>query len=146
MRKTEIKKSIQGISDTIQDFRDRLSELLEPYNVISDRLDALEKAQEEAGIELVLDFIDVKETAFRDVITTNELWNNIEADFDIFIENLQAWEEESSERKAEQIRETYIDQIEEIKVELDIYEAEDEDSLDDMLMNIQKMLDEFEYL
>lgn len=146
MRKTEIKARLQEIKETIQRFRDELHEILEPYYVIASRLDDLYDDQENAGIILEIDYEDVKMTAFRDVISENELWENIEADFDNFLEELEAWTDEVSENKAEQIRECYIDVIESMKCDVDIYEVEDEDSLDDMLIGIQNQIDEFEYL
>lgn len=145
MKKTEIKKRIQEISDTIQTFRDELHDLLEPYYIITSRLDDLYDDQEKAGVILNIDYEDVKATAFRDMITESDIWENIEFDFDNLLKELEIFEDESSERKAEQIREIYINGIEDIKTDIDIYEVEDEDSLDDMLIGVQNRLEEFEY-
>lgn len=143
MRKTEIKSRLQDIIDTIQAFRDDLHDILEPYYVIESRLDDLYEAQEQTGIILEVDYDYVQESAFRDIVKANDMWSNIGLEFNNLICDFEEWEDEVSQRRALQIREVYIEVLENIRADININEVDDECGLDHMLIDIQNKLIDF---
>lgn len=146
MKKTEIKAGLKEIKTQIALFREELPSLLFPLEEVIEHLEALEDIEANEGIDMGIDFVDIKANILKDTLEESESWGCIEGTFDDLLGEFEGWLKDVSENKAEKIQETYIDQLENIKDELCLDEVEDEGSLVDMLIGIENQIDEFEFL
>lgn len=133
MKKSEIKSGIKVILESINNFREQLSDILKPINEIKSHLESIQSIQDKHSIDAGIDFEEIE----RALIT-----NLVEENFDYIIADLENWMEDASEGKQEQIQQEYIDVLEDLRNYIDMSEVYDEDSLDDMLIGLINGIEE----
>lgn len=142
MKKSEIKSGIKVILESINNFREQLSDILKPINEIKSHLESIQSIQDEYGIYSGIDFEEVEGHLITNLVEENEEFEEINNSFDYIIADLENWMEDASERKQEQIQEEYIDVLEDLRNYIDMSEVYDEDSLDDMLIGLINGIEE----
>lgn len=143
MRKSDIKKYIKSIIESMNNARENMDEYLQPYKDIKEHLEAIQNIEEENGIDLCVDYEAIENDALRSCITEGGDIQDMEDSYNSLLEDLENWADESSEKKSEQIQEDYIDVLSDIKeiFEIDCIECEDdlESMLSDMITQLEDM-------
>lgn len=143
MRKSDIKQGIKLIIEAINTAKDNIEEYLQPYVDIKEHLEAIQSIEEENGLEAVIDYETILDDILRNCINNSGDIQEIENQFEILMADLENWQDESSEKKSEQIQEQYVDVLSEIKESFGIDSIECEEDvrsrLYDMIGNLEEM-------
>jgi hypothetical protein len=142
MKKSDIKQGIKLIIDAVSTARKNIDDCLIPYKKTKELLNDLVKIEEEYGVENGIDYETIEIDTLKSCIENNENIQEIGTQFDYLLADLENWKDDSSERKAEQIQEDYIDMINEIKDNCEFDTVECEQDLDDRLFDTINALEE----
>lgn len=142
MKKSEIKDGIKLITSAINTARENMKEYLKPYEDIKEHLQAIQSIEEENCLDIGLDYESVAIDTLRSCITESADIQEVEEQLDYLISDLENWAEESSEKKAEQIQEDYIDVLSEIKDNFEIDSMDCDEDLDNQLFDLITALEE----
>jgi len=144
MKKSEIKQGIKLIIYAINTARKDIDERLKPYKDIKEHLDSIQTIAEDNGIDTSIDYESILDDTLRSCITENADIQYIDEQFDMLLADLENWQDESSEKKSQQIQEQYVDVLSEIKESIEIDNIECEQDLDDRLFDMIGNLEEME--
>lgn len=144
MKKSEIKDNIKSIVEVIKIARENMDKYLQQYKNIKEHLYAIQLIEEENGIDSGINYKTIEIETLVSFLSVNEDIQEIEEQFDRLLSDLENWQDESSENKAEQIQENYIDTLIEIKESFDIDSIECEEDLDNQLFDMINTLEDME--
>ncbi|MBZ9693355.1 hypothetical protein [Clostridium sp. M14] len=144
MRKSEIKQGVKSIIEAIITARENVDEYLQPYKDIKEHLEAIQSIEEDNGLETGFDYEEIENDTLRSCISESGDIQDIENQFEMLMSDLENWQDESSEKKSEQIQEQYVDVLSEIKESFDIDSIECEEDVDDRLYDMINSLEDME--
>ncbi|MBY6838762.1 hypothetical protein [Clostridium botulinum] len=144
MRKSEIKQGVKSIMEAITTARENIDEFLQPYKDIKEHLEAIQSIEEDNGLETGFDYEEIENDTLRSCISESGDIQDIENQFEMLMSDLENWQDESSEKKSEQIQEQYVDVLSEIKESFDIDSIECEEDVDDRLYDMINSLEDME--
>lgn len=144
MRKSEIKQGVKSIMEAITTARENIDEYLQPYKDIKEHLETIQSIEEDNGLETGLDYETIEDDTLRSCISESGDIQDIENQFEMLMSDLENWQDESSEKKSEQIQEQYVDVLSEIKESFDIDSIECEEDIDDRLHDMINSLEDME--
>lgn len=137
MNKREIKARVKEIKKDAETIEERLNEELEIFEEIKGHIEAITEIQDDKGIDCGVDFETVLNDSFRSVIEESECIATLRDEINTLKTDIEEWQSEVSDSKAESIQEDYIDVFYEVVEYLDFNDAE---CLEDVISRIDECL------